>query len=363
MACRRLLTPVGPAGQVPVRARVRWHWTARPGARPCPAALASDGAAGAKCLAGHSRPRAALHALPALDTAGVANLLQVIRVRVLAFLRRRSVIEAGDELTLCDDAHAAREPALAPLAAAAGSGLPLVFVRARCAVGAAAKSRPGACARARGSVAGVLASGAGAAARPADAGVTAPQRSATEAAQAIAGVLDAGGFPYAIGGALALGVAGFPRGTLDVDVNVFVEAARVPDLVRALAELVIAIDAAAAVARADSDGMFSGVWDGMRIDVFVPSIPFSDEAARTRVRVVAEDGWTGWFLAPEAIVVFKLLFFRGKDIVDLERLVAVRGATLDHAYVRSWLVDMMGDDDERVKRWDGIVRKFADSPP
>jgi len=189
--------------------------------------------------------------------------------------------------------------------------------------------------------------------------VAVPRRSAAEAAQRIADHLESSDLPYAIGGALALGVAGVPRGTLDVDVNVFVEDERIPIVVAALAGLGIELDAVAAVARARSDGMFVGRWDGMRIDVFVPSIPFSDEAGRTRIRITSDDGWSGWFLAPEAIVIFKLLFFRGKDVVDLERLVAVRGPTLDHGYVRRWLVDMMGADDERVLRWDDIVRRFA----
>ena len=188
-----------------------------------------------------------------------------------------------------------------------------------------------------------------------------PSRSAAEAAQRIGEKLESSGFPYAIGGALALGVAGVPRGTLDVDVNVFVDEARVPAVVQAFIDLGVELDAAAAVERAQRDGMFTGRWEGMRIDVFTPSIPFSDEAALTRVRVTFDDGWHGWFLSPEAIVVFKLLFFRGKDVVDLERLVAVRGEMLDHAYVRRWLVDMMGDDDERVRRWDEIVQRFA--PP
>ena len=98
--------------------------------------------------------------------------------------------------------------------------------------------------------------------------------------------------------------------------------------------------------------------DGMRIDVFVPSIPFSYEANRTAV-TISVDGWTGRFLAPEAIALFKLLFFRIKDRADLERLVAVRGADLDHAYVRCWIVEMMGEDDERARAWDDIVARFG----
>lgn len=44
-----------------------------------------------------------------------------------------------------------------------------------------------------------------------------------------ADALEAAGLPYAIGGALALAIAGVPRGTAEVDLNVFVDDARVPE--------------------------------------------------------------------------------------------------------------------------------------
>lgn len=185
------------------------------------------------------------------------------------------------------------------------------------------------------------------------------RRSAADAGRAIADALAQSGVPHALGGALALGVAGVPRGTKDVDVNVFVGVDELGVVFDALTGLGIAIDRGAAIARARRDGMFVGDWDGMRIDVFVPSIPFSDEAARTRVSVTV-DGWTGSFLSPEAITVFKLLFFRSKDLGDLAQLVAVRRDALDRAYVRRWLVEMMGEDDERVRRWDDIVARFGE---
>ena len=54
---------------------------------------------------------------------------------------------------------------------------------------------------------------------------------------------------------------------------------------------------------------------------------------------------------------FKLLFFRGKDVVDIERLIAVRD-DLDRDYVRRWFVEMMGDGDERVQKWDELVASY-----
>lgn len=184
------------------------------------------------------------------------------------------------------------------------------------------------------------------------------ERGAAEAAQRIADALEAAGLPHAIGGALALAIAGVPRGTADVDVNVFVGEDRFAALVAALAGLGIDVDGARALDEARRDGMFVARWDGMRIDIFLPSIPFADEAHRTRIRVTADGGWSGWFLSAEAIAVFKLLFFRGKDRVDLERLVAVR-PELDRAYVRRWIVEMMGEADERVAAWDALVERFG----
>lgn len=181
---------------------------------------------------------------------------------------------------------------------------------------------------------------------------------AAEAGLRIAHALAAANVPYAVGGALALGAHGVPRGTLDVDVNVFIEEDELPRLIDILTTLGIELDESAAIARARRDGMFVGRWDDMRIDVFVPSIPFSYEAAKTRVRLDGGDGVIVDFLSAEALAVFKLLFYRPKDVVDLERLIAVQGPRLDRAYVRRWIVEMMGEDDARVSTWDALARRF-----
>ena len=175
-----------------------------------------------------------------------------------------------------------------------------------------------------------------------------------EAGLALASAFDKKRIPYALGGALAYGLWAVPRATVDVDVNVFVEDAALGDVLDALAEQGVSFDPSQARQENAARGMFVARFGSFRIDVFTPSIDFAWEAMRTRVAKDV-DGQRVWFLSAEALAVFKLLFFRPKDIVDLQRLLAVQGERLDTAYVREHLATMMGDDDERVEKWDELV--------
>jgi hypothetical protein len=174
-----------------------------------------------------------------------------------------------------------------------------------------------------------------------------------DAALRIARAFEDRGIAYAIGGAIAYGLWAVPRATVDVDVNVFVGEEDLDAVFELLASLGVRIEAESARAQNARDGMFVGRWSLYRIDVFTPSIDFSWEAERTRVRHEIGER-SAWFLSAEAIAVFKLLFFRGKDIVDLERLVGLR-SELDVDYVRRQIVSMMGASDERVAQWDRII--------
>ena len=64
------------------------------------------------------------HQLPSLDNSDLADLLHTARVRILAFLERRGVIERGPNPRLADDGFAEREPEFAALATAAVTGNP-----------------------------------------------------------------------------------------------------------------------------------------------------------------------------------------------------------------------------------------------
>lgn len=76
---------------------------------------------------------------------------------------------------------------------------------------------------------------------------------------------------------------------------------------------------------------------------------------RGRVRQALLEGRPACFLSAEDLAIFKMLFFRTKDMLDIERMVAFMGSSFDRVYVRRWLVDLVGADDARVHRWDGLV--------
>jgi hypothetical protein len=171
--------------------------------------------------------------------------------------------------------------------------------------------------------------------------------------------LEATSIVYALGGALANGVWGVPRATLDIDLNVWCTQDEIDDTFANLASIGVEGDVGTAVARARGEGVAYMRWRGVRLDIFVPSIPYYAEALRTRVRLDLPDIGSAWVLSAEAICVFKLLFFRPKDLIDLEKLVRVRGAALDAAYVRARIVEMLGADDERVQRWDAILGRTS----
>jgi len=53
---------------------------------------------------------------------------------------------------------------------------------------------------------------------------------------------------------------------------------------------------------------------------------------------------------------------RGKDKIDVERIVQLQGERLDRGYVWRWLVDAVGEDDERVQVWDRYCAELTGRP-
>lgn len=178
--------------------------------------------------------------------------------------------------------------------------------------------------------------------------------SAPEIARRLADLFEAERVPYAIGGALALGIWGFPRATNDVDMDLFVDIKTLPRILQMLQQNGFTLNIKQALHSSEDRGDFTAKYGNIRIDFFVPSIPFY-QSVETRCRQAPLLHRHAWFLSPEDLTVFKLLFFRTKDILDVERLVAFCGEDFDIAYVTSWLENIVGVEDERYGRWKKVL--------
>ncbi len=181
---------------------------------------------------------------------------------------------------------------------------------------------------------------------------------AVDVARLIADVLERHGLPYAIGGALALGFYAPPRATVDVDVNIFVDPAGDFDaILRALgsAGFVAAETLDALRRQALAEGQFRGAVQGLRVDVFVPAIPYYAELEKRRREVILLDRPI-WILAPEDLAVLKLMFFRRKDLADVEAIYRDQGAALDRNQIRKTLLELVGDEDPRLDALAAIER-------
>ncbi|MEX2026501.1 MAG: hypothetical protein WEH44_04355 [Pirellulaceae bacterium] len=166
--------------------------------------------------------------------------------------------------------------------------------------------------------------------------------------------LDERGTEYAIGGAVALGFWGQPRGTMDVDITLFLPKDRPSEVVWELQEIGCDMSATRAIAMLREHGYCSVKYRSVRVDVFVPTNSFYDLAKQRRRRVRLGRQEATVFDA-ESLAVFKMMFFRPRDIVDLQSMIRIQGARLDRDWVRERLIELVGPRDPRVAQWDELA--------
>lgn len=159
---------------------------------------------------------------------------------------------------------------------------------------------------------------------------------------AISDSLTAAGFKHAFGGAIALAYCiEEPRGTRDIDVNVFVPAERAADATAALPPQIQVTEQA--VSEILRDGQTRVWWDETPVDLFLNNLPVHDEVA-AEVRWVPFSGTDIPVLSCESLVLFKAFFNRSKDWVDIEAIAETDPRIIASAASR--VEALVGPDDE-----------------
>ena len=158
--------------------------------------------------------------------------------------------------------------------------------------------------------------------------------------------LSSAGIEHAFGGAIALAYWTLePRGTRDIDVNIFVAAAECEPALAALPPEIHHDAGTVEVIR--QEGQIRLWWDDTPIDLFFNYEAIHERAARNR-RSVPFEGEQIPVLGPVELALFKAMFDRTRDWADIEAMAAA--GNLDVDAVRDELESLVGQDDPRIAR-------------
>jgi hypothetical protein len=157
---------------------------------------------------------------------------------------------------------------------------------------------------------------------------------------AVHDALERAGIPHAVGGAIALAYCTLdPRGTRDIDVNVFVGPERAREVFAALPEgIEVSGERLEQLERDGQVRLRSGITP---VDLFLNVLPFHNHVEE-HVRQVPFEGRTIPILSCAALVVFKAMFDRTRDWADIEAMVEAQSFDPDEA--SHWIREMVGDD-------------------
>jgi hypothetical protein len=167
---------------------------------------------------------------------------------------------------------------------------------------------------------------------------------------AVHDALKARSLPHAFGGAIALAYCvEEPRGTRDLDVNVFCDAA---DAGKVLGALPDGVEVSVGdVEKVKRDGQTRLFWDGVPIDVFLNNLPLHEAVAAAVVWVPLE-GREVPVIDCASLVVFKSFIARTKDWADIEAVALATPGDIETA--ARTLADLIGEDGEAFARLDAI---------
>jgi hypothetical protein len=157
--------------------------------------------------------------------------------------------------------------------------------------------------------------------------------------------------PHAFGGALALAwCTQRARGTIDIDLNVFITTAETDLLVGALPKWVVWRHAD--LLAINRDGQVRLWCDETPLDLFLNTTEIHAGLAQ-RIRWEKFAGQTIPFLSCTDLAIFKAFFNRTKDWADLEEMQLA--GTLESDRVRTVITRHLGADDKRIERLRSIA--------
>ncbi len=160
------------------------------------------------------------------------------------------------------------------------------------------------------------------------------------------------GLAHAFGGAIALAYCTEePRGTRDLDVNIFVNASEAESVLKSLPRGVRVRKKDVNKVRRDGQARLD--WEGTPIDVFLNNVPLHDAVAGAVVWVQLE-GRDIPVLDCASLVIFKAFFDRTKDWADIEAIAIATPEDIEGA--AATIAELVDEDDPAVEKLGALLK-------
>jgi hypothetical protein len=159
---------------------------------------------------------------------------------------------------------------------------------------------------------------------------------------------------HAFGGAIALASYAEPRATIDVDVNIFLDASQHKEVIAVLGKL--GVTGNEDLEKVERDGQCRLAWGTNPVDLFYAYHELH-AAMRKAARRAEFGGEPVPILAPEHLLTCKVIFNRPKDWLDIEQIL-VGALDMNRSEVADWLDRIVGSDDPRAQRFAKLSRAF-----
>jgi hypothetical protein len=163
------------------------------------------------------------------------------------------------------------------------------------------------------------------------------------------------GLAHAFGGAIALAYCvEEPRGTRDLDVNIFVDTSQAESVLASMPPGVRVRKKD--ILKVKRDGQARLDWDGTPIDVFLNNVPLHDAVAASVVWVQLE-GREVPVLDCASLVIFKAFFDRTKDWADIEAIAIATPEDIEEA--AETIAGLVDSDDPIHQKLDALSESWA----
>lgn len=166
------------------------------------------------------------------------------------------------------------------------------------------------------------------------------------AVESLVEAFDARGVRYALIGGLATILRGRPRFTQDIDVLLDVPQLGLPGLLDDLLARGFSLDRDTVIRELIQHHMTAFRYGVVRIDWLKPILPLYAHALDAATSLPWTEGHALRVLAPEGLIVTKMVAFRPQDQEDIRTLLAANHAEIDTELIRrEWAAVALGEEE------------------